>query len=122
MQVLLRDPQFGARWDRHQWIARKLSWAENDEIPALQERRDRNTSLLRDMVGRNMRWALHNERLKERFRGVEKWRITQATRRSYIKLTRIDQVGHPRRALGVFRISHVLERDENMQWTRSPYS
>ena len=55
-------------------------------------RRDRKTSLLRDNVSRNRRGIQDNERLRERFPGVEKRRITLATKRSHIKLKRIDKV------------------------------
>jgi hypothetical protein len=92
MLVLLFDPAFGARWDRRQWIARRLLWADPHEIAALQMRRDTNTSLLRNKASRDGRWIQDKARLLNRFHGVEKWKISQATKRSHIKLKRIDKV------------------------------
>jgi hypothetical protein len=92
MMVRLFDPSFGAHWDKGQWVMRRLQWAEPHDIDDLIERHDTNMCRLRSKGYRDARWTQDKARMETRFDGVEKWKIRQAVKRSYMKLKRIDRV------------------------------
>jgi hypothetical protein len=92
MRISTRDPYCGARCDREQWNARKLSWADAADIPDLQARRDHNLSRLRDKSQRSLRWEAGNGITRDVYQNVERWRVVKMTVRKHIRLARIDKV------------------------------
>ena len=86
------DRDWISGWDPKKWIAKKLCWAEADEVDALRSRYERNQYMLCNQSSGRDRWSLDHAISMNPYRRAERHKVTQLVLRKHITRMRIDYV------------------------------